>query len=297
NGAAVTCIHHPRGDYKRISYGTLNQAGNPQPTLYHQVIWNQGTTEPGSSGSPLFFSGTAQIIGQLWGGTASCTEPLEPDYFGRFDQSYLVIGSYLEPPTVAFAGSGTTMPENGSVQVMLQLSRVTLVPRQLAVVQVGGTAQPGVDYQPLPPVIEIPAGMSSCSFTLTAVNNVVQDASRALVLEITPLDACLWTGNGSTQYAVTIEDDEVDSDGDGIFDDAEVAGYYGYVTDPLRADTDGDGLMDGEEIFASRGYPTNPLWQDTDGDGVSDRWEYMIGTDPTDPDDARLFSIGLPWFK
>ncbi|MBP9003065.1 MAG: trypsin-like peptidase domain-containing protein [Candidatus Hydrogenedentes bacterium] len=297
NGAAVTCIHHPRGDYKRISYGTLNQAGNPQPTLYHRVIWNQGTTEPGSSGSPLFFSGTAQIIGQLWGGTASCTEPLEPDYFGRFDQSYLVIGSYLEPPTVAFAGSGTTMPENGSVQVMLQLSRVTLVPRQLAVVQVGGTAQPGVDYQPLPPVIEIPAGMSSCSFTLTAVNNVVQDASRALVLEITPLDACLWTGNGSTQYAVTIEDDEVDSDGDGIFDDAEVAGYYGYVTDPLRADTDGDGLTDGEEIFASRGYPTNPLWQDTDGDGVSDRWEYMIGTDPTDPDDARLFSIGLPWFK
>lgn len=297
DSAPVTCIHHPRGEYKRISYGGLNQAGNPQPSLYHRVIWNQGTTEPGSSGSPLFFSGTAQIIGQLWGGTASCSQPLEPDYFGRFDVSFGVIGTFLVPPVISFAAPGGSISENGTIQVTLLLSRATPVPRQLALVQAGGNAVSGADYQPLPDVITVPAGTSSWPVTLSAVNNAVQDPPRTLILEITPLDSCLWTQNGPVQYTLTIEDDEIDSDGDGIFDDAEVSGYYGYVTDPARADTDGDGLTDYEEIFGARGYHTNPLWRDTDGDGVGDRWEIMTGTDPTNPNDARLSSVRMPWFE
>lgn len=44
----------------------------------------------------------------------------------------------------------------------------------------------------------------------------------------------------------------VDSDGDGLSDDAEVQ-IYG--TDPFKADTDGDGRNDGEEVLAE----TNPL--------------------------------------
>ena len=42
---------------------------------------------------------------------------------------------------------------------------------------------------------------------------------------------------------------QVDSDGDGLSDDAE---RYLYLTDPTRADTDGDGAPDGEEVASCR---------------------------------------------
>ncbi|MCH7534776.1 MAG: T9SS type A sorting domain-containing protein [Bacteroidetes bacterium] len=52
-----------------------------------QVVWNDGSTEIGSSGSPLFNT-KHQIIGQLYGGEASCSTMSNPDYFGRFASSW-----------------------------------------------------------------------------------------------------------------------------------------------------------------------------------------------------------------
>jgi len=42
---------------------------------------------------------------------------------------------------------------------------------------------------------------------------------------------------------------EIDSDGDGLSDDAE---RYLYLTDPARIDSDGDGVADGEEAASCR---------------------------------------------
>lgn len=95
---SVTCIHHPRGEYKRISFG--DTIYGPEYTSVHRVGWNEGTTEPGSSGSPLMLAGTQQVIGQLWRGTASCSMPRESggwDEFGRFDLTYTLIESWLGP--------------------------------------------------------------------------------------------------------------------------------------------------------------------------------------------------------
>ena len=77
-------IHHPLGDVKKICYDT-----DPSTFVgdYHRVVWNNGTTEPGSSGSPLF-NNNAKIIGQLQGGTASCTNQNSPDRYGRLDVSW-----------------------------------------------------------------------------------------------------------------------------------------------------------------------------------------------------------------
>lgn len=84
NTSNSACIHHPSGDVKKISFdddpNTLN--GN-----YHRIIWDDGTTEPGSSGSPLF-NDNNRIIGQLWGGTASCTNSNGWDEYGRLDLSW-----------------------------------------------------------------------------------------------------------------------------------------------------------------------------------------------------------------
>jgi len=70
----------------------------------------------------------------------------------------------------------------------------------------------------------------------------------------------------------------VDTDGDGLTDEQEVA----LGTDPENDDTDEDGLNDYAEVFT---YGTNPLLPDTDEDGLHDYQEVIVyGSDPNDPD-------------
>jgi hypothetical protein len=58
-----------------------------------QVEWDRNTTtEGGSSGSPLF-NQDHRIIGQLWGGGASCSNLSAPDYYGRLSNSWNPSGS------------------------------------------------------------------------------------------------------------------------------------------------------------------------------------------------------------
>ncbi len=69
----------------------------------------------------------------------------------------------------------------------------------------------------------------------------------------------------------------VDTDGDGLTDDAETNVY---LTDPNKADTDGDGLSDRDEIVT---WKTDPLKADTDGDGYADGVEVKGGYNPLGP--------------
>lgn len=89
---SVTCIHHPNGDAKKISkaFGKILTAdfGGGYDTNTHWKIseWNMGTTEPGSSGSPLF-NKDHRIVGDLTGGDASCSYNFN-DYFEKFSISW-----------------------------------------------------------------------------------------------------------------------------------------------------------------------------------------------------------------
>jgi len=87
-------IHHPEGDIKKIStYSSPVQAAHWMgnlPLAFWRVSWIQtanghGTTEGGSSGSPLF-DNQGRLIGTLTGGDSSCdTASLNlPDYYGMF---------------------------------------------------------------------------------------------------------------------------------------------------------------------------------------------------------------------
>jgi len=84
-----TCISHPSGDAKKIS---IDNDQNSLDGNFHKVIWDSGTTEGGSSGSPLFNS-QHMVIGQLYAGTASCFNLNGYDKFGRFDLSWTGGGS------------------------------------------------------------------------------------------------------------------------------------------------------------------------------------------------------------
>lgn len=94
--------HNPLGDLLRRSDGRLTSQSiyladgsfyvqNNASFPTYEVGWTTGITEQGSSGSGLFADGASsnpKIIGQLWGGFSSCSNPAGRDYYGRFDLAY-----------------------------------------------------------------------------------------------------------------------------------------------------------------------------------------------------------------
>jgi len=89
---AGVSIHHPGGDYKKIStwdtpLESTSWLNNGLQTHW-RVLWAEtingwGVTEGGSSGSPLFDM-EGRILGTLTGGQASCSATTSPDYYGKF---------------------------------------------------------------------------------------------------------------------------------------------------------------------------------------------------------------------
>lgn len=92
---AQTCIHHPSGDIKKISFDTNapGQATYGGASCWRIFNWEDGTTEPGSSGSGLWDQ-NKRLIGQLYGGDASCSNNVN-DYYGRLDLSFPLLQTWL----------------------------------------------------------------------------------------------------------------------------------------------------------------------------------------------------------
>ena len=115
---AVTGIHHPSGDIKKICRAyenggadNIHHANAAGAAVWYMDAWDEGVTEPGSSGSPLFDQ-NGRIIGQLYGGSAACqgTSANGYDYYGRLGVSWgLGIGDYLDPVSCG----GTTIINDG----------------------------------------------------------------------------------------------------------------------------------------------------------------------------------------
>lgn len=95
---SAVCVHHPSGDIKKISFDdnaliSANGMGSTEANSQWRLIWDRNTTtEPGSSGSPLF-NQNGRIVGQLWGGGASCSQLSSPDYYGKVSYSWNPAGS------------------------------------------------------------------------------------------------------------------------------------------------------------------------------------------------------------
>jgi hypothetical protein len=99
DGEGATAIHHPSGDFKRISFG--NKASHPVCGIalddHVKIDWSNGPTEPGSSGSGIFLNDTQQLFGQLHCGLSSCTASAQDfnDAYGAFSTTFGRIASFM----------------------------------------------------------------------------------------------------------------------------------------------------------------------------------------------------------
>lgn len=116
----MICIHHPDTDEKRISFAFdtgLPGSGGSNPvdisSASHIIVqdWDIGTTEPGSSGSPLF-NKNKQVVGKLTGGGAACGNNLY-DTYGWFKASWTggggpttSLSSWLDPNDTGIVSIG-----------------------------------------------------------------------------------------------------------------------------------------------------------------------------------------------
>lgn len=85
-------IHHPSGDIKKkcLENNALIKTTWGGAACWQVANWDEGVTEPGSSGSGLFDM-NGRLIGQLYGGSAACSGTNDnnaPDYYGRFATSW-----------------------------------------------------------------------------------------------------------------------------------------------------------------------------------------------------------------
>jgi hypothetical protein len=114
DGTDSTAIHHPAGDYKRISFGfksnsqICNQDAGTNAIKLVRIAWTDGVTEGGSSGSGIFRNDTQQLYGQLFFGPSFCGVSSDGlyDCYGAFTNTYTRIKSFLK------AGSDDNSEQN-----------------------------------------------------------------------------------------------------------------------------------------------------------------------------------------
>src|SRR5262249_39595478 len=106
NNSAATGIHHPRGEFKRIHFGTkssdtscFTSDGAVQSNRQWQVTATQGAARRGSSRSPALHA-PPRLRGTMSCGPGGNPEPLtcppnEWKKYGRFDAAFPTVQWYL----------------------------------------------------------------------------------------------------------------------------------------------------------------------------------------------------------
>ncbi|MCH2134727.1 MAG: proprotein convertase P-domain-containing protein [Phycisphaerales bacterium] len=133
-------IHHPATDHKRwsIDYEPSEIYGYNGPGTTHLRIldWDLGTTEPGSSGSPVF-DPNHRVAGQLHGGYAACGNDLE-DWYGRFAVSWNNgLSQHLDPDNTGqlvcdtLPGVGMSVTPSGLVEHLCSTGCPDVEPSQV----------------------------------------------------------------------------------------------------------------------------------------------------------------------
>jgi hypothetical protein len=110
----IAVLHHPEADLKKWSSGaTQGYQLYTDGSSYALVRYDQGTTEPGSSGAGLLTflqaGGYYEVRGGLWSGEASCQNKAGIDEYSRLDNMLPVTRQYLTPDAAGTPGQAVVV--------------------------------------------------------------------------------------------------------------------------------------------------------------------------------------------
>jgi hypothetical protein len=224
--AAVTGLHNPSGDLQKISFATitgyLTCPSTPGSSSYScspatsssadhlKLVWSQGITEGGSSGSGLWLaSGSSHyLIGQLHGGSSDCSAPTAPDQYGRFDGAYNAAlyqwlgatgsagGNLLQNP--GFEGDATVWTQTSTGGRSLISSSTSHSPHAGSYYAWLGSANSATDT--LEQSIKIPATVNAASLDFW-YRSTTQETSASSPYDLLAVD--LYNATGAKLKALT----------------------------------------------------------------------------------------------
>jgi lysyl endopeptidase len=102
DGSAIAVEHHPGGDLKKISEGTMpSYFSFSDGTSFSSARYAMGSTEAGSSGAGLLTLGSGgsfyELRGGLFAGDGSCSNMNGIDVYSRLDVALPLLAQYLTP--------------------------------------------------------------------------------------------------------------------------------------------------------------------------------------------------------
>ena len=127
-------ISHPAGDQMKIAFAnsaaTLDMIRANSNTAW-RVLWDEGITEAGSSGSPLFDQISHKVVGQMYSVTQYCGSRTGGTNYGRFDLSWIGggtaatgLGHWLNP--INSSAMTTNTANISTLATPVTVSNVTL---------------------------------------------------------------------------------------------------------------------------------------------------------------------------
>jgi len=134
-------IHHPAGDVKKISRD--DDAPAKFQGFWRILDWEQGVSEGGSSGAPLF-DPARRFVGNLDSGSSSCVVPTDDDFCTRLATVWPLLEPYLDPLgtgvlTLDGLDLDTVVAQPFSARAVVPAAIESLYPGMLRPVRVVGT--------------------------------------------------------------------------------------------------------------------------------------------------------------
>ena len=204
------------------------------------------------------------------------------------------------PGSLQLSATGYSLDENvASLAVTVTRTGGTSGDASIDYATADGTATAGQDYLPTSGTLELADGEASGSFTVTILDDASAEGDETFGITLSnPVGATL--GAPAAAEVVILDDDVLDSDGDGVGDASDLCPNTaaGEAVDAngcsaSQLDADGDGVMDaldqcpatpiGEAVDAAG---CSASQRDSDGDGVNDALDQCPSTPAGEPVDA-----------